>query len=383
MANSKWFSGLCNALTPHQSSPVPISEYLRALSPIPTPREPPHLPKQTATVKDHFFSNMSSSDQQINARQYLLSPDNLNFWRSLDGATQMADRAFIGIPAEDDEYTRALFFPIDPSPGERSMPFSSQESDQFDEANSYDASESGTGDVACPVFTPPSSSDAPVRSQPQIMLNGSRNSSTRGAGSLQTPSASGSASLGPSQGMGSPILIQTQPQIPKSKSWTPEILSPSPEATASGHPILLEGMSDPRETFMLEQGDIDFLLQGIQNQSQSESSPPVLSPSHLLDNTLHLSALGSSLPVANTWVTEAPVAGHTRLAPIRTPVSHSGSQATKKERAALTLTAREKAHKVREIGACLRCLVNHEPVRSNHKIPFLSRPTLTQEVRSW
>lgn len=65
---------------------------------------------------------------------------------------------------------------------------------------------------------------------------------------LHTPPVSGGASFGTSKGMGPPMSLQTLSQAPASRSWTPEILSPSSETTGVGQFDPLEGMSDPRET---------------------------------------------------------------------------------------------------------------------------------------
>lgn len=299
-----------------------------------------------------------SSPEQIFACPNLLSPNDFGFRRSLNGATQMAERAFIGIPADDLEYSGAPFSHMGISTRQRSVPSASQESDQFDDTHSYDASQSSVPNDACRVCTPSSSSDAPNELQPQIMLNGSWASSTGGAGSLHTPSVSGSTSLDTNRRVGSSIVLQTQSQISTSRSWTPEILSPSSEVQGPRPFDPLEGMGDPREIIMLDQEDINFLLRELENSSH------VPGPSNLPNNGPQMYGLGSTSPMAaDTRNVEAPAPERPHLSPMRTPKKSSGSQAIKKERAALTSSSREKAQKVREIGACLRCLVNHEPVR--------------------
>lgn len=321
---------------------------------------------------------MSSREQQIFACTNLLTPHNFDIGRSHNRATQMADRAFIGIPAEDVEYSRTSLSHVGFPVRARSVPSASQESDQFDEVYSYDGSHSGIANTACPVFTPQSGSDAPTNSQPQIMLNDSWTSPTGGPGSRHTPSISDSASLGMGSGMESPTLLSMQAQVSASRFCTPEALSPS-EAMDSEQFDLLGGMSDTQETLRLGQEDIDFLqeLQRIENQSPLQSSPNLLAWSHLSEDDPHVFVLGSSSPVpADTWTLETPVTERTEMTPARRSKVPSGPRVNKKERAALTSTARARAQKLREIGVCLRCLVNHESVRAEPPQRSFSSPYL-------
>ena len=279
----------------------------------------------------------------------------------------MADRAFIGIPADDVEYNHISFSHVELPIRERPGPSAGQISDHVDEVYSYDGSHSGTASIACPVFTPQSESDAPSKPQPQIVLNGSWTSSTGGADSLHTPSVSDIASPDIGVGMDAPTHLSTQAQASAWRLCTPEALSSSSEVIAFEQTNLLGGMGDPQHTIRLNQDDLDFLeeLQRIQSQSQRESSPHLLDRSHPLDYVPQTPALEASSPVAaDTWTVEAPAASRTQLTPVRTAKASSRSPHTRKDRAALTSSGREKAGKLRKVGACLRCLVNHETVRT-------------------
>lgn len=275
------------------------------------------------------------------------------------GFEGFSERALLGIPAaENDEHDRGLVFLFDSWTGQPSQTSASEGSECAAPKYSPTAPPSDQSSSVPLVMTPQSDSDVSMMEISPMRLGGSEASFRSGVDVPGTPSTSESITFG------SHNLLESQ-----SGSWFPAgrtspTMSPSLDPTSSVQVDPLEGI-DPRETIVIDKEDIEYLslLQAQARQGQPNDLQVSVSPWHDPGPGIsHLSPNARNLPKENTRTRKRKADTSTPY-PSRSASTTLRAKATKQERAALTLRGREKASKLREIGVCLRCLVNHEEVR--------------------
>ena len=266
------------------------------------------------------------------------------------------ERSLIGIPAED-EHDRGLTFLFDSWTGQLSQTSASEGSESAAPENSPRAPPSDHDSSLPLVLTPQSDSDVLMKEVSQISLGESEGSPASGVNVIATPSSSESAALD------SNISQETQSRSRLSDGRTPP-MSPYPDQRSFVPVNPLQGIEDPRDTIVIVQEDIDFLIRSQGGQGQPNEPQHFVGP--LLDpgiGTSHVSPKVREIPKSTR-----PEKKKSRSRSSHSPILEKGhrydpkTQVGRKERRPLTEEGRRIARELRKIGACLRCLYNHEPV---------------------
>ena len=244
---------------------------------------------------------MPSSNSHTPGHDDLLMFDDPGALRPVDQAPATLDRTILGIPDENDEYTRGLIFSFDPSTGQ---PSTSEESEDPIHASTHEPSISSNNTGSTIVYTPQSGSDVPAGSHSHVVSPKSVRSSDSGSSQGKAdrpspPSISGCATFGTSTASASPGFAMEG------------VIWPAAEALPS-----------QAGDMNLDQDDINFL------QGEMQKTEQVV------------------IQRKGTRLTRRPKSGGTRHDPI-------GSKAS---------INREKKKLMRQIGVCLPCMVNHEQV---------------------
>ena len=265
------------------------------------------------------------------------------------------ERCLIGILAED-EHDRGLTFLFDSWTGQPSQTSASEGSESAAPENLPRAPPSDHSSSLPLVMTPQSDSDVPMEDVSQISLSESEASSASAINIIATSSSSKSATLD------SNISQETQSRSPFSDGRTPPMSPYADQTFVPVNPLL--GIEDPRDTIVIDEEDIDFLIrthqgQGQPNEPQNSVGPsldPGIGNSHVLQKVggpPKSTRLGKKESRDRSSHSAILVKGH-RYDP--------KTQVGRKERRPLTEEGRQTARELRKIGACLRCLYNHEPV---------------------
>lgn len=317
-----------------------------------------------------FASNQTPADSQ------LLSHADFSTPRPLDVVSSSFDRSIIGIPAEDDEFTRGLTFFFDPSTGQPSVPSTSGDSDNRGETPPYEASRSSNNPSSCRVLTPKSVSDASGGLHPRIVSSRSAGSSEGGpsdgeADRPHPPSVSARASAGSSQAASPPTSIQASSHMPTAKDHMATTISPAVDPPTPESPGPFGDMSALRAIFTVEPNDVRF-LEMIMDPSRSGNLAQALDPIDLMDNHVSRSIAPPHPHMAQRARIEhekrnPSTRSRTELVAIK---ARRGSEpgSNRKRPRVRTKDAKESARTadkkklMRKIGACLPCLVNHEEV---------------------
>ena len=234
------------------------------------------------------------------------------------------DRTILGIPNEDDEYTRGLTFFIDPSTGQPSAPSTSEESEDPVPVSPYEPSVSSDNTGSRIVYTPQSDSDVPVDLHSQVVSPKSARSSDSGscqgkADRSPLPSVSACAAAGTVTAPASPTSAMEGDFQLAAASSTPTNLSVTVNLLA------------PNDLGPLDRDDIEFL-----------------------ENEMNRSLEEQASQRRGMRMTRTQRSGRTR----HDPIGPRGTTRTGTDRAQLI----EKTKMMRRLGVCLPCLVNHEPV---------------------
>ena len=265
-----------------------------------------------------------------------------------------SERSLIGIPAED-EHDRGLTFFFDSWTGQVSQTSASEGSESAAPENSPRAPPSDHSSGLPLVLTPQSDSDVLMKEVSEISLGESEASSASGANVIAAPSSSKSATLD------SIISQETQSRSRLSEGRTPP-MSPYSDQRSFVPVNPLQGIEDPRDTIVIDSEDIDFLIQSQKGQPDEPQHfiGPLLDPGIV---TSHNSPKVRELPKSTR-----PEKKKSRSRSSHSPILVKGhrydpkTQVGRKERRPLTEEGRQIARELRKIGACLRCLYNHEPV---------------------
>ena len=249
------------------------------------------------------------------------------------------DRTILGIPNENDEFTRGLNFLFDPSTGQPSIHSMSEESeDHIVQTSPYEPSMSSTNTGSHIVYTPQSGSDVPAELHSPVVSPQSVGSSESGschgtADYPHPPSVSACATLGTSTASASPPSTVDEDSFSAAESSTQTNMSRAVNLTVSEH---------------FGQEDYNYL----RDLMTEEADVPQRK---------------------GTRMTRTPKPAGTRHDPMGPRVSTR----TGMDRAQII----EKAKMMRRLGVCLPCLVNHEPVSRRLIEPYnLSRYTDIQSV---
>ena len=313
--------------------------------------------------------------------------------RNSSGPRGDPERSLIGIPAED-EHDRGLTFFFDSWTGQPSQTSASEGSESAAPESSPRAPPSDHSSSLPLVMTPQSDSDVLMKDVSQISLDESEASSASGVNVIATPSSSEPATLD------SNVSQETQLRSRLSDGRTSP-MSPYADQRSFVPVNPLLGIDDPRDTIVINRDDIDFLL-----RSQEGQGPPN-EPQHV-GGPLHDPGVGSSH--VSPKETDMPKSTGPRSKESRSRRSHSTilvprqrydpttqigrrshsklldprqtydptTQIGRRERRPLTEERRETARALRKVGACLRCLYNHEPVSVKSSSGF--RAVLTSAV---
>lgn len=313
---------------------------------------------------------MPSSNQQTPASPELLGPTVSSTLRPLDGVSSNFDRSRLGIPAEDDEFTRGLTFFFDPSTGQSSVPSPSQEFVDPDEASPYGPSPASTGTSSRKVFTPQSVSDDLHGLHPRMDSSKSvgitdSGSSDEGVDHPHPPLICARASTGMSHAALSPLAIQTPIHLPPEGSHTVTTMSLAPNLPIPEPFGPLEDTSNPRRIINLDPNDLACLeeIMSLEGPSRRGNPAGALDPMDLMNDQISRSvAPPNSESVQRSKKEDGEVQqriGTKRGAMVirtpkvsRPPPDPTGRRASTKDAKA----------KMRDIGSCLPCLVNHEQV---------------------
>ena len=266
-------------------------------------------------------------------------------------------RSLIGIPSED-EHDRGLTFFFDSWTGQISQTSASEGSESAAPENSPRAPPSDHGSSLPLVMTPQSDPNVLMREVSEISLSEPEASSASGGNIIATPSSSSE-----SANLDSNISQGTQSRSRSSDGRTPP-MSPYANQRSFVPVNPLQGIENPRDTIVINKEDIDFLLHIQEGQGQPDEPQHSVGP-------LHDPKIGSSH--FSLEVRETPKSTRPRKKESRSRSSHSAvlvkghrydpkTQVGRKERRPLTEEGRRTARELRKIGACLRCLYNHEPV---------------------
>ena len=210
---------------------------------------------------------------------------------SPDGVFSHFDRSILGIPSEDDEFTRGLIFSFDPTTGQPSVASTSQGSEGLGERLSGEASRSSHKTSSPKVFTPQSVSDATSSLHPQIASPRSVESFDRGSPRRElhcphTLSVSACASAGTSSAAASPVSSQTPTHLPAVDSYGATTMLPSVNSFVNEPWGNHGSMLDPRT--IIDCNEDDFAkLEDILNQED---------PSRAAERGTLMRQLGVCLP---------------------------------------------------------------------------------------
>ena len=325
---------------------------------------------------------MPPSNQQSPAHKELLGPANPVALRPHDRVSFDFDRSIIGIPAENDEFNRGLKFYFDPSTGQPSVHSTSEESEVLGETPPYEPSRSSDNTTSCKINTPQSVSDIPGGLQPQAVELTSvefsdGESSECGADHPYPPSVSAGASVGAIEAAPSPETLQEATNLLTAGSSTVTAMSPTfgPSVDTPSDP--LEDTSGPRGVINIDQNDVGFLERIMRAPLSAQMdlvhalfgqsiAPP--HPESQSSEAKHLEVPQRTLRHTRTVAVRKPKSPRARLDPM-------GPRPTNRD---TTDKAKTEKAKMRLIGVCLPCLVNHERVCSFQKDLCLSiSPALT------
>lgn len=316
---------------------------------------------------------MPFSTQQTPAHPDLQNPASSSTFRSLDAVSSNFDRSILGIPAEEDEFTRGLIFPFDPSTGQHSVPSTSQESEDPDETPPYDPSQSSNNTSSHKIFTPQSVSDASDGLHPRIPSSRSVASSVHEADGSHTWSMSARASAGTSNAASSAMVIQTPTHLPTAGSHTATTMSPTVDSPIPNPFGLFQDMIGLKAIIDIDGNDVKCLAEIMSLENQTQLGSPVRASDPMdLDNQISQPIAPSQSEIAqgsktkNRRVSQT-TETHTRAVPkakrrvSRSRPNPTGPRASTQD-AIEKSKSRERKKLMRKIGVCLPCLVNHEQV---------------------
>lgn len=298
----------------------------------------------------------------------LVNPADSSTLRQLYTVSSDFDRSILGIPAEDDEFTRGLIFSFDPSTGLPSVPSTSQESADLVEDPPYEPSRSSNNTGSLKIFTPQSVSDAQGGLHPRSVSSRSVGSSDAGssvheADSSQDLPISAQISAGTNEIATSPNLIQTPTYLPMVGTHTPSTMPPADDLSYSEHCGPWEDINDPREVIDIGPNDIKYLAEILRREDPSRLGDPAqaLDPMDLMDDETRQSTTSLQSELArglnsNHGEIHKSIGTHTRA------VSNGKERVSQLRHNTKSRRAIEKVKLMRQIGACLPCLVNHEQV---------------------
>lgn len=332
---------------------------------------------------------MSSSKQQTPVNPDPPNPADSSTLRPLNAVSADFDRSILGIPAEDDEFTRGLIFSFDPSTGLPSVSSTSQESEDPLAGSPYEPSRSSNNtsslNILTPIFTPQSVSDAssglhPRSAPSQSVGSSDGGSSVHEADELQSLSVPLKVTAGTSEAACSPKPIQTLTYLPMAGVQPSSTVSPVVHPSSSEHFSIPEDVNDPRMVIDIGPNDIKFLAEIIRRESPSRPGYPAqaLDLMDLTDDQISQTTTSPQPGLAKGskhGETHESIWKHTRARKERVsqPKHHpKGRRASDKD-------ATENVKLMRQIGVCLPCLVNHEHVSISYKY-HCSRAALILEV---
>lgn len=304
---------------------------------------------------------MPYSGHQTPAKKDPPNPADLSFSRPAGPASSDFDRSILGIPAEDDAFSRALISSFDSSTRLPSVPSKSQESEDPSGHPAYGLSHPSNNTSSVRILTPQSTSDASSslhpRSAPAQSVGSSDGGySVNGAEELQSLSISLKVATGASEAASSTELTQVQTYLPMTGGQLTSTNSLAVHPSVSEHSGNLDRMNDPRVIIDIGPNDIEYLTNIMRQEDPGRLGIPAqaLDPMDLVDDSISQS---TTLP--------------------RERVSRPSHNL--RARRPSSKDEREKMKLMRQIGVCLPCLVNHEHVSVSEKYPQ-SRAALTLEV---
>ena len=335
---------------------------------------------------------MPFSKQQIPVNPDPPEPDDSSTLRPLNAVSSEFDRSIIGIPAEDDEFTRGLIFSFDPSTGLPSVSSTSQESEHEVEGSPYEPSRSSNNtsslNILTPMFTPQSVSEASSGLHPRSAPSQSGGSSDGGssvhdANDIQSLSVSLQVTAGTSEAACSPNLNPTLTNLPVACVQPPSTMSPVVHPSSSEYFDIVEDVNDPRMVIDIDPNDIEFLAEIIRRGGPSRPgySAQALDLMDLTDAQISQTTTSPQPHLAEgskQRETHESIGRRTRVVSNRNervsqPNHHPrGRRASNKDET-------ENVKLMRQIGVCLPCLVNHEHVSVSYKY-HCSRAALILEV---
>ena len=282
-----------------------------------------------------------------------------------------SERPLIGIPAED-EHDRGLIFLFDSWTGQLSQT-ASEGSESAAPENSPRAPPSDHSSSLPLVMTPQSDSDVLMKEVSQISLSESEASSASGVNVIATPSASEPATLD------SDISQETQFRSRLSDGRTPP-MSPYADQRSFVPVNPLQGIDNPRDTIDINKEDIDFLLRSQEGQGQPNELQNLVGPLHDPGiGTSHFSPTVRDMPKSTgPRKRESDNRSSRSSILVKRQRYDPKTQIGRKERRPLTEEGRKTARALRKVGACLRCLYNHEHVSVRPSSGF--RAVLTSAV---
>ena len=317
---------------------------------------------------------MSYSKQQTLASP--LDPADSSVSGPVDAAPSDFDRSILGIPAEDDEFSRGLIFSFDPSTGLPSVPSTSEESEDPDGNHTYELSHPSNNTSSVKIFTPQSVSDAssglhPRSASAQSVGSSDGGSSVNEADELQSLPISLKVAVGASEAASSTKVTQTPTYLPMIGVQSTSTKSLAVTSSSSDHSGKLESMNDPRVIINIGPNDIEYLEKILRQEDPSRLGIPAqaLDPMDLVDDSIGPSTTSLQRELANG----------SKYGKIHTSAgSHTGagskgkgrvSQASHKLKCRRPSDQYDKEHLklMRQIGVCLPCLVNHEHVSISDK----------------
>lgn len=319
----------------------------------------------------------TAASQQTPINPYLPNTNDHITFRPIDRMSLSFDRSIIGIPAEDDDFTRGLTFFFDPSTGQPSVHSTSEESEDLGETPPYEPSLSSNTTSSHKVLTPPSVLDASAGLHPRIVSSRSGGSSDggssdRGPHRQQSPSVSARVSAGTSQAASSPILVQTPTYTegsPTATPMSPTVDSPIPEPFGPH-----QDLSDPRAIIDIDRNDVRCLeeIMSLEGQSRPGNSARLSDEMDLGDAETNQSLVPfHSEDLQDSETSDGEVRKKIGISPKGLAIRTSSAPRSRSNPTGLPESTKNGVKKakssettklMRQLGVCLPCLVNHEKV---------------------
>lgn len=319
--------------------------------------------------------------------QTLANPDLTDFSTptTLDGVSSGLDRTILGIPRDDDEYTRGMNAFFNPSSGQPSVHSTSEEYEGLKNTPPYEPSHSSNSSGSYHMLTPESVCETSVGIHPRAVplrfvesFQGQQCDDDAHRSNLSFASAR--ATAGTNITTRSPVTVHTPTHMSMEGFCSANAMLPAVDSLVFRFANPPEDMNDPQSIIRIDSNDI-MNLEEIMSHDLSFQVDTVVPESDLLDAVDDQTSQSTAPPQSDTIQgskrkheeVDRKVERRKRPAaklPHCIPrLQHDTTEAQGTFGDATDKAARTKL--MRKLGVCLPCLVNHEPVSICQTSPSL------------